>query len=119
MTRARTRAYRDGVMAETLTAWLFRLKGYRIVAKRYRSPVGEIDLVATKGGRLAFVEVKHRKTHDEAAYAVTPRQKRRIVRAAQYWIASHPDFVGHAIAFDVVLCAPWTLPQHVENAFPI
>lgn len=119
MSQARTRAYRDGVMAETLAAWLFRLKGYRIVAKRYRSPVGEIDLVATRGMRLAFIEVKRRKSRDEAAFAVTPRQKRRIVRAAQYWIASHPNFVGRDIAFDVVLCAPWSLPQHVENAFPL
>ena len=118
MSQARTRAYRDGIMAETLAALLFRLKGYRILATRYRCPVGEIDLVATKGARLAFVEVKRRKTYDEAAFAVTAKQKRRIVRAAQYWIASHPDYVSRDIAFDVVLCAPWSLPRHVENAFP-
>jgi len=119
MSQARVRAYRAGVVAETIAAWLYRLKGYRILARRYRSPVGEIDLVATRGERLAFVEVKRRKTQDEAAFAVTAKQKRRIVRAAQYWVASHPDFVGHAIAFDVVLCAPWALPRHVQNAFPI
>lgn len=118
MSRARTRAYRDGIMAETLAAFFFRLKGYRILATRYCSPVGEIDLVAAKGARLAFVEVKRRKTYDDAAFAVTAKQKRRIVRAAQYWIASDPSFVGRDIAFDVVLCAPWSLPRHVENAFP-
>ena len=117
--RARVRAYREGLMAETLTAWLYRLRGYRIVAKRYRSPVGEIDLVAAKGTRLAFVEVKRRKTREEAAYAVTATQKRRIVRAAQYWLASHPNFAGHDIAFDVVLCAPWSWPCRVANAFSI
>lgn len=106
-------------MAETQAAWLYRLKGYRVVSKLYRSPVGEIDLVACKGARLAFVEVKRRKSHDQAAFAVTARQKRRMVRAAQYWIASHPDFVGRDIAFDVVLCAPWSLPRHIENAFPV
>ena len=119
MSRARKRAYRDGVMAETLAAWLYRFEGYRIVARRYHSPVGEIDLVATKGERLAFVEVKRRKMQDEAALAVTAKQKRRIVCAAQYWLASHPGFVGHSMAFDVVLCAPWALPRHVEKAFPV
>jgi putative endonuclease len=119
VSRTRIRAYRDGITAETQAAWLYRLKGFGVVAKRYRSPVGETDLVASKGARLAFVEVKRRKSLDEAASAVTARQKRRIVRAAQYWIASHPDFVGGDIAFGVVLCAPWSLPHHIENAFPV
>lgn len=119
MSRARVKAYRDGIMAETLAACLYRLKGYRIVARRYRSPVGEIDLVAAKGQRLAFVEVKRRRTQDEAAFAVTAKQKRRIVRAAQYWLASHPDFVSRSIGFDVVLCAPWALPRHVQDAFSL
>ena len=119
MSVARTRAYRRGVFAETLAALLFRFKGYKIVAQRYRSPVGEIDLVALKGKRLVFVEVKRRKALDEAALSVPPKQKRRIVRAAQYWLASHPDFTTSTIAFDVVLAAPWAWPRHVENAFPI
>jgi putative endonuclease len=81
---ARAKSYRRGVFAETLAALLFRLKGYRIVAQRYRSPVGEIDLVALKDRRLVFVEVKRRKALDEAAWTVPAKQKRRIVRAAQY-----------------------------------
>jgi putative endonuclease len=119
MSVARARAYRSGVLAETLAALLFRLKGYRIVARRYRSPVGEIDLVAQKAKRLVFVEVKRRKTTDDAAWTLPAKQRRRIVRAAQYWLASHPDFTGHTIAFDVVLAAPWAWPKHIENAFPV
>ena len=92
-----------------MAAALFRLKGYRIVARRYKTPVGEIDLVALKDKRLAFVEVKRRKTRDDAAWTLPTRQRRRIVRAAQYWLASHPDFAGHDMRFDVVLTAPWTL----------
>ena len=99
----RVRAYRSGRVAEALVALLLRLKGHRIVARRYATPVGEIDLVALKGKRLAFVEVKRRKTADDAAYSVTAKQRRRIVRAAQYWLASHPAFAGHDIAFDVVV----------------
>jgi putative endonuclease len=117
MSQARVRAYRRGVFAETLAAALFRFKGYRIVARRYRTPVGEIDLVALKGSRLVFVEVKRRRSAEDAAWTLPAKQRRRIVRAAQYWLASHPSFTGHDMAFDVVLSAPWTLPRHIENAF--
>lgn len=119
MREARVRAYRRGLFAETLAAFLLRLKGHRIVAQRYRTPVGEIDLVALKGRRLAFIEVKRRNTRDDAAWTIPTRQKRRIVRAAQYWLAGHPAYAGHDIAFDVVLAAPWTWPRYIENAFPV
>ena len=119
MREKRVRAYRSGLVAETLAALMLRLKGYAIVAQRYKTPVGEIDLVALKGRRLAFVEVKRRKTAEDAAWTVPARQRRRIVRAAQYWLAGHPDLAGHDIAFDVVLTAPLALPRHIANAFPI
>jgi putative endonuclease len=119
MRQERIRAYRKGRSAESLAACLLRLKGHRIVARRYGTPVGEIDLVALKGKRLAFIEVKRRKTTDEAAWTITAKQRRRIVRAAQYWLASHPGFAGHTIAFDVVLTAPWSWPRIIANAFPV
>jgi putative endonuclease len=119
MRAKRVRAYRRGVFAETLAALLLRLKGYAIVARRYKTPVGEIDLVALKGRRLAFIEVKRRKTREDAAWTLPARQRRRIVRAAQYWLAGHPDYTGHDIAFDVVLAAPWSLPRYIANAFPV
>jgi putative endonuclease len=119
MTRARTKAYRSGLFAETLAALLYRLKGYCIAASRYRSPVSEIDLVALKGKRLSVVEVKRRKTREDAAWTLPAKQRRRIVLAAQYWLASHPDFVGRPIAFDVALTAPWRFPRHIVNAFPV
>jgi putative endonuclease len=115
----RVRAYRRGRLAETLVALLLRLKGHRIVARRYATPVGEIDLVALKGRRLAFIEVKRRKTREDAAWTLPSRQRRRIVRAAQYWLAGHPDYAGHDIAFDVVLAAPWAWPRYIENAFSV
>jgi putative endonuclease len=115
----RVRAYRSGVFAETVVAALLRLKGYVIVARRYKTPVGEIDLVALKGKRLAFVEVKRRKTAEDAAWTLPAKQRRRIVRAAQYWLAGHPDFTGYDIAFDVVLAAPWAWPRYIENAFSV
>ena len=119
MREARAKAYRRGLLAETLAALLLRLKGHRIVAQRYKTPVGEIDLVALKGRRVAFIEVKRRRRMEDAAWTIPTRQKRRIVRAAQYWLAGHPAYAGHDIAFDVVLAAPWAWPRYIANAFPV
>jgi putative endonuclease len=119
MREKRVRAYRSGLVAETVAALMLRVKGYAIVAQRYKTPVGEIDLVAIKGKRLAFVEVKRRRTREDAAWTLPAKQRRRIVRAAQYWLAGHPNFAGHDIAFDVVLTAPWTWPRYIANAFPV
>jgi putative endonuclease len=119
MRETRIRAYRSGLFAESLAALMLRLKGNRIVATRYKTPVGEIDLVALKGRRLAFIEVKRRKTAEDAAWTLPAKQRRRIVRAAQYWLAAHPDFAGHDMAFDMVLAAPWVWPRYIENAFSV
>jgi putative endonuclease len=119
MSERRVKAYRQGLFSESLAALLLRLKGHRILARRYKTPVGEIDLVALKGKRLAFVEVKHRRSFEEAGFSLPTRARRRIVRAAQYWLSSHPDYAGHDIAFDVVLAAPWGFPRHIQNAFPV
>ena len=119
MREKRVRAYRSGLVAETVAALMLRVKGYAIVAQRYKTPVGEIDLVAIKGKRLAFVEVKRRRTREDAAWTLPAKQRRRIVRAAQYWLTGHPNFAGHDIAFDVVLTAPWTWPRYIANAFPV
>lgn len=119
MREARAKAYRRGLFAETIAALLLRLKGHRIVAQRFKTPVGEIDLVVIKGRRLAFIEVKRRKTAEDAAWTLPAKQRWRIVRAAQYWLAGHPSHAGHDIAFDVVLAAPWAWPRYIANAFPV
>src|SRR4030067_1972251 len=115
MRQARVRAYRSGLFAETVTALLLRLKGHRIVAQRYKPPVGEIDLVALKGRRLAFIEVKRRKTAEDAAWTLPAKQRRRIVRAAQYWLASPPAFSRHDMALRVVVGRPRAGPPHLRD----
>ena len=92
-------------------------KGYRILAKRFRTPYGEIDLVARKRNLLAFVEVKARASLDEAAYAVTPRQQARIIDAAQAWLMAHPEHAEFELRFDAMLIAPRRLPRHLLAAF--
>src|SRR5690348_9649196 len=113
----RQAAFRTGISAESRAAALLVAKGFRIVARRWKSPVGEIDLVARRRRLLVFVEVKARAALDDAAEAVTARQQRRIVAAAQAWLTRHADDRVRDIRFDAVLVAPWRLPRHIKAAF--
>src|SRR6202158_884640 len=114
---ARVAAFRTGLSAEARAAAYLMAKGYRILAKRFRTPYGEIDIVARRRNLLAFVEVKARASLDEAAYAVTPRQQRRIIDAAQAWLMAHPEHANFDLRFDAVLIAPRRLPRHLLAAF--
>src|SRR5437763_7850914 len=99
-------AFQLGLSAESRAAAYLIAKGYRIVARRWRSPVGEVDIVARRRNVLIFVEVKARERLDDAAEAILPRQQRRIISAAEAWLARHPDDIHSNIRFDVVLVAP-------------
>jgi putative endonuclease len=114
---ARRAAFRLGLSAESRAAALLMLSGYRVAARRWRGPIGEIDIVARRGRLLVFVEVKARETLDDAAEAVTPEQQRRIVAAAEAWLAKHPNDATRDIRFDAVLIAPWRWPRHIRTAF--
>jgi putative endonuclease len=100
-----------------LAAWRLRFAGYRVVARNYRSPVGEIDLVARRGRTLVFVEIKTRPSLDEAAEAIRVAQQRRIRNAAEAFLAGHPQFAGYELRFDAVLLAPGRLPRHLPDAW--
>jgi putative endonuclease len=113
----RVAAFRAGLSAEARAAAWLLAKGYRIIAKRFRTPYGEIDIVARRRNLVAFVEVKARASLDEAAYAVTPRQQRRIIDAAQAWLMTHPEHADFDLRFDVMLIAPRRLPRHLLAAF--
>ncbi len=108
---------RAGRLAEALAAWLLRLKGYRILARRYATPVGEIDLVARRGDLLLFVEVKHRPRPAMALEALQARQQQRIARAAAFYLQRRPQLAGCAMRFDLVALAPWRLPRHLVDVW--
>lgn len=110
-------AFRLGLSAESRAAALLLAKGYRIVARRWRSSSGEVDIIARRFRTLAFVEVKARETLDAAAWSVTPRQRARIIAAAEAWLARNPGDAKCFIRFDAVLVAPRALPQHIAGAF--
>lgn len=104
-------------MAEFCAAWGLRLRGYRIVAARYRTPVGEIDLIARKGKVLAFIEVKARADLSSALQAVTPRMQSRIVRAANYYVSQHKNLTDLEMRFDLIAIAPPFGWRHLDNAW--
>jgi len=109
--------FRLGVSAENVAAIFLGAKGYRTIARRWKSPVGEIDLVVKRGRLIVFVEVKARKGLDQAAESVQVRQRRRIVAAAEAWLAAHPEHAGYDMRFDAVLVTPGRMPQHIVSAF--
>jgi putative endonuclease len=116
MTAARIRAEQRGRRAEALAAWFLRMKGYRILARRFKTPVGEIDLVAKRGGTLAIVEIKARADLTAGVTAVTPAARRRIVRATEAFLNWHGR-TTQSIRFDVVVMRPWRLPRHIPDAW--
>ena len=110
-------AFRTGISAESRAAAFLIAKGFRILARRFKSPVGEIDIVARRRTLLIFVEVKARPDLEEAAWSVTERQRSRIIAAAEAWLARYPDERIRDIRFDAMLVAPGRIPRHITAAF--
>lgn len=108
--------HKQGHLAESLAVWALRLKGYRILKRRYKTPLGEIDLIAARGRTLVAVEVKYRPTLDQAKEAVTSKQRKRIERALSLYIR-HLRWVPQNIRFDAVLLIPYKWPKHIVNAW--
>lgn len=113
--------YRRGLVAESLAAWALRFKGWRIVGRRVRPPrgsgAGEIDLVARRGRVLAFVEIKARPSKADGLFAIDPRQQRRLLRAAEWFIKCHPEYSGHDCRFDAMVVCPGRWPHHHADAW--
>jgi putative endonuclease len=111
------KAYQAGLEAEDNAATLLEERGFSVLGRRFRSPAGEIDLIAANGSHLSFVEVKARRNLVEAAWAVTPRQQRRIAEAASHWLQCFPEYEDHDITFDAILVAPRRVPEYIPDAF--
>jgi putative endonuclease len=115
--RRRQRAERRGRLGEWLCLWHLRLRGWHIVARQWRCPAGEIDILARRGGVLAVVEVKSRGEFAAAAAALSSRQRRRIERAAQAFLKTRPDLGGLDLRFDLMWVAPFRPPRHSPGAW--
>ena len=114
---SRRAAYRRDHAGERLAALRLLLSGYRILARRYRTKVGEIDLIARRGDIVAFVEVKRRDQLALGLEAVTPQAQLRIRRAAELYIRRNPALAERMLRFDVMVVTPWAWPRHIVDAW--
>lgn len=118
-------SYHFGLKAEQVARWLLIVKGYRILAERYRNAFGEIDIVASRKNVLACVEVKARQRFEDCLQAVTPFQQQRIIKAANALlaypgaIASKANLEGMDVRFDLVMVVPGHFPRHLKDAWRI
>ena len=112
----RQRAERGGRRAETVAALWLQLKGWNVLARRVRTPVGEVDLIARRGRTVAFIEVKARATAPEADLSLDQFRLRRVAAAAN---ALAPRFVrpGDDMRIDAMFIVPWRLPRHLQNVW--
>ncbi|RFC62817.1 YraN family protein [Fulvimarina endophytica] len=109
--------WRRGHIAEYRAALALVAKGYRILAMRYKVKSGEADIIARRGDLVAIVEVKARRSIEEAMDAVNPASQRRIENAADHWLRRQKDHAALSLRFDIVAVLPWRWPRHVENAW--
>lgn len=119
----RTQSYRYGLVAESIAALYLRCKGYRIVAKRYRNHLGEIDLLAVRRDTLVAVEVKARKRFSACEESIAPWKQQKIARALEGALASNIAGLGRAgarnIRFDAVWVVPYRWPRHIKDAWRV
>ena len=115
--RDRQAARTFGIRAEWAALALLTVTGYRVLARNFVAPGGEIDLIAQRGQTIAFIEVKARPDMDQALIAITEQKRRRIARAAQVWLRQNRWAATYALRGDAVFIAPRRLPRHLPAAF--
>lgn len=112
-------AHRTGLDAEAIAEAALAREGWRVLARRCRTPAGELDLVAEREGLLAFIEVKARPSFREAAFALSPRQQARLLAAGEAWMATNPGHGAAGVRFDVILVAADGAARRIADAFRI
>ncbi len=110
-------AYRRGHGAERRAAWWLRFKGYRVLAINWRSIAGEVDLIARRGGTLAFIEVKQRVDREAAVLSLAAPQRARLARAAGLFLAQRPELAGLTLRFDLMAFGRLGRPVHMKDAW--
>ena len=113
----RKASYKKGLSAEIIAAFYLFLKGYFVIARRFKTKSGEIDLIARRGKTILIVEVKARKDLSLAHDAVDNLSYKRIMAAADIWLMQQQDAASLSLRFDVIIIRPWRLPHHIANFF--
>lgn len=111
---SKLKSYLFGLLAEHIAIWYLRIKFYKIIAHRYKSPFGEIDIIAKKGKEIIFLEIKARKKLEHFEL-ISKRQHSRIIKAAEFFLLQHSKFKGHNLRFDVMFLGKNLLPLHFKN----
>ena len=106
-----------GRRAEIMSAWLLHLKGCRILAQRFKTPVGEIGLIAKRASTIAFIEVKARSSAAAAMESVSARRRQRIARVGLVFMQKRPELPEYQMRFDLTMVAPGRLPHHISAAW--
>lgn len=109
-------SYKKGRWSEKRAIVILRVKGYKILAERFKTPVGEIDVIASKRKQLVFIEVKKRPSLSEALHSLSLFQRKRIIQAAKMYLSKHPQWVTREIRFDVIAFWPWGW-RHLQNSW--
>ena len=124
MTKTQKRkAYWLGHYAEYLAVIMFSVKGYTIKERRYRSPVGEIDIIASKGTTTIFCGVRAHKDYVTAIHPLGEKQRQRISRSAEYYMShlkmnnSNNKIENETYRCDMILIMPWRWPVYIKNAW--
>ncbi|AQX20116.1 YraN family protein [Bartonella sp. WD16.2] len=107
------KSFYKGIRAEKWAAWWLRLKGFHIAEMRFKTKCGEIDLIARRGNLVLIVEVKARSTLTEAMTAVCQVNEKRIISAANVWLARQKDYSLLCVRFDLIAILPWRWPHHI------
>ena len=108
------KSYWKGHFAEWVSCLFLILRGYRILKRRFKTHVGEIDIIALKKNRLFFIEVKYRSTYIEGLEALTKKQQKRMIRAAHFFLMQNPARF-HKIQFDLIIWGPRLWPYYLQN----
>ena len=122
-TESRKQAYRRGLRAEWIARQILKLKGYQVIAERYKNAFGEIDIIARQGEFLVLVEVKARPTLRECLECITPAMQGKKIKAAKSLLAypgelaPYMDDPNLTVRFDMICIVPWRIPKHITNAW--
>jgi putative endonuclease len=112
-------SYIKGFVAELLAVIYLFFKGYRVLTTRYKTPVGEIDIVAKKNGYLVFIEVKYRPSFEIGISVISSKAKKRIIRASEYYIMKEKSPYDSNIRFDAIIISPPFSIRHIVNAWTL
>lgn len=114
-TQKRQSSYRFGLLAEAAVILYLRVCGYKILNKRYKTKVGEIDIIARKKKQIIFIEVKARRKEQDIYEVLSSKQQHRITRAASLFLARNKRFAGYKIRFDLITVSAAFRVRHMKN----